>query len=131
MPTEPRPVACAPIFAPPSFAVARARSRGSGASAQIEPEIAFVLARDLPARSTPYDEEEVRDAVKEAHFVLEILGSRYAEFGSPALTAVENLADSIANQGLFVGPCRAPAVDAPAGDVPDHRHDAEGSPRHS
>lgn len=104
LPAEPRPIWCAPIFAPAIFRQSPCPVMGSGATAPIEPEIAFVLARDLPGRSTPYGEEDVRDAVKEARFVLELIGSRYAEYGSPALSAVENLADSIANQGLFVGP---------------------------
>lgn len=104
LPAEQRPIWCAPIFAPTVVRQSPCPVMGSGGSAKIEPEIAFVIARDLPARSTPYREEDVRDAVKEARLVLEILGSRYAEYGDPAVTAVENLADGLANQGLFVGP---------------------------
>ena len=37
------------------------------------------MGRDLPPRATPYTEDEVRAAVKEARFVLEIIGTRYAE----------------------------------------------------
>ena len=83
LPAEPRPIWCAPIFAPAIFRQSPCPVMGSGATAPIEPEIAFVLARDLPARSTPYREEDVRDAVKEARFVLEIIGSRYAESRNP------------------------------------------------
>jgi 2-keto-4-pentenoate hydratase len=70
--------------------------------ARVEPEIAFVLARDLPARATPYDEADVRAAIGEARLVLELMGPRYVD--PAAVTFPELLADSIANQGLFAGP---------------------------
>jgi 2-keto-4-pentenoate hydratase len=94
--------------------------------ARIEPEIAFVLGRDLPPRSTPYSETEVREAIGETHMVLELIGTRYADHTK--LPFVEFLADSINNQGLFVGP-RIPnpfelsldafkiTIDAPSGAI--------------
>jgi 2-keto-4-pentenoate hydratase len=102
VPSDARPVAMAPIFAPAIASQSPYRMAHATSTARIEPEIAFVIARDLPARAAPYSDDEVRDAVKEARFVLEILHSRYAEPG--AVTFPELLADSIANQGLFVGP---------------------------
>ena len=103
LPTGPRPVFMAPIFsptisdAPPPFAV-----RGVGTTAPIEPEIAFVMARDLPKRATAYSDDEIRDAIKEARLVLEVLGSRYSDPSS--VTFPEALAEGLRNQGLFVGP---------------------------
>ena len=119
MPTGPRPVACAPIFAPAIRQEFALPVVADGDTAKIEPEIAFVLARDLPARATPYSEEEVRGALREARFVLELVGSRYAD--PTAITFPELLADSISNRGLFVGPVVADAFDAAAGGVSGHR----------
>ncbi len=104
LPAEGRPLWFAPIFAPTLRRESPCPVATANAMAPIEPEIAFVIGRDLPARSTPYSEADVRAAVKEARFVLEIIGSRYSEYGTPALTPIENLAEGIANQGLFVGP---------------------------
>ena len=70
--------------------------------ASIEPEIAFVLARDLPARTAPYSEDEVRSAVGETRLAIEILGSRYAR--SKDATFLEKLADSLSNDSLYLGP---------------------------
>jgi 2-keto-4-pentenoate hydratase len=78
---------------------------------KIEPEIAFVLARDLPARAAPYSDDEVRGALREARFVLELMGSRYAD--PTGITFPELLADSVSNQGLFVGPVVADAFSRP------------------
>jgi len=102
VPTDPRPVAYAPIFAPTIARSAPMRVRAGAATLQVEPEIACVIGHDLPARATPYSEEDIRDAVKDAHFVLEVLGSRYAEF--PNVPFPDNLADGIGNAGLFIGP---------------------------
>jgi 2-keto-4-pentenoate hydratase len=77
------------------------------AAAAIEPEVACVMARDLPARATPYTEDEVRAAVGEVRLVLELIGCRYAD--PAALPFVEMLADNGNNQGLYVGPVIADA----------------------
>lgn len=74
----------------------------AGNKARIEPEVAYVLAKDLPPRATPYTEEEVRSAIAEARLVLELIGCRYADpTGYPF---PEMLADRLQNQGLLVGP---------------------------
>ena len=74
----------------------------AGGQASIEPEIAFVLGRDLPPRATPYTEAEVRAAIAETRLVLELMGSRYAD---PAgLPFPELLADSANDYGLYIGP---------------------------
>lgn len=101
-PTEPRPVAAAPIFAPTIRSESPCPVATGGPLAKVEPEIAFVLARDLPARAAPYSDDEVRGAVREARLVLELIGARYAD--PAAVGFPELLADGIANLGLFVGP---------------------------
>jgi 2-keto-4-pentenoate hydratase len=102
VPTAERAISCAAIFAP---AIARASPLhvvDHGELPRIEPEIAFVLGRDLPCRPVPYAEAEVRAAIAETRLVLEVLGSRYAD--PSAVQFPELLADHISNQGLFVGP---------------------------
>lgn len=111
VPAEARPVLAAPIFAPTIRTASPYPVIGTGDTAKIEPEIAFVLGRDLPARATPYSEVEIRAAVREARLVLEIMGTRYEDPASIAFP--ELLADHISNQGLFVGPVVVDALDRP------------------
>jgi 2-keto-4-pentenoate hydratase len=105
----------APIFAPtigsgvPCYV--RAAAPNAGDTARIEPEVAFVLGRNLPPRKTPYSEAEVRAAVSEVRLVLELLGCRYLD--PTGLPFLEMLADCVSNQGLFVGPVVARGLDAP------------------
>lgn len=101
-PTEARPVSYAPIFAPSILTASPYPVPGASGQARIEPEIAFVMGHDLPPRAGAYSDDEVRAAVKEARFALEIIGTRYAE--PSAVTFPELLADHVANLGLFVGP---------------------------
>jgi 2-keto-4-pentenoate hydratase len=115
VPTAERAAIVAPIFGPTihsrvPFPV-RAASPAATGIARIEPEVAFVIAKSLPARDKPYGDSEVRAAVGETRLVLEVLGSRYSD---PAqLPFVELLADCISNQGLFVGPLLQGGLDAP------------------
>jgi 2-keto-4-pentenoate hydratase len=105
----------APIFAPtivtgvPCYV--RAATPQAGDTARIEPEIAFVLGRDLPPRATPYSEAEVRAAIGEVRLVLELLGSRYID--PEGLPFLEMLADCVSNQGLFLGPAVSGGLAAP------------------
>ncbi len=101
-PTEARPIAMAPIFAPSIHRTSPCPLLPIGGQARIEPEIAFVMGRDLPKRDTPYGEDEVRAAIGEVRFVLELIGMRYAD--PAAVPFPELLADCIANEGLFIGP---------------------------
>jgi 2-keto-4-pentenoate hydratase len=73
-----------------------------GPTMGIEPEVAFVLGRDLPERAEAYSKDEVRSAIAEMRLVLELLRGRYADLA--AVSYEEKLADSMTNQGLFVGP---------------------------
>jgi 2-keto-4-pentenoate hydratase len=92
----------APLFAHAIHRGAHATVFSRGSSAQIEPEIAFVLKHDLGPRTRAYEEPEVVAAIGEAHLVLELLGNRYDD---PAgIPFPEILADGANNEGLVVGP---------------------------
>jgi 2-keto-4-pentenoate hydratase len=82
-----------------------------GKKATIEPEIAFVMGRDLPPRDSAYTDEEIRDAVLEARFCLELINTRFANKGEASF--LEILADCFNNWGLFVGPVVPDAFSRP------------------
>ena len=131
LPTPERPVAMAPIYAPTIFERSPCPILPIAGKACIEPEIAFVMARDLPPRSSPYSETEIRAAIREARMVLELIGPRYAD--PAAASFVELLADGVANQGLFAGPVVADALERPLDQLPitidanaKHLHAAQG-----
>ncbi len=69
---------------------------------KVEPELAFVLGRDLPPRAQPYEAEEVLAAIASAHLALELIDNRYDE-QAPVCFA-DRLADGLVNQGLWLGP---------------------------
>jgi len=102
-----------PIVAaiPASAILASSPCRVPGAKGLIEPEIAFAIAHDLPPRDTPYGENEIRAAIREAHLVLELITTRYADKASA--TPPEILADSFNNHGLLVGPVIPNVLDHP------------------
>jgi 2-keto-4-pentenoate hydratase len=102
VPSAAREIAAAPIFASTITSNSPCAILPIEGKARIEPEIAFVIGRDLPSRATPYSEAEVRAGIRETRAVLELIGPRYAD--PAAVSYPEFLADSIANQGLFVGP---------------------------
>jgi 2-keto-4-pentenoate hydratase len=70
--------------------------------ARIEPELAFFLGKDLPARAEPYTPPEIDAAIARTHMALELINSRYTDPSS--CTFPEMLADGLVNQGLFIGP---------------------------
>ncbi len=94
-------VSAAPIYAI-DITTSAPKVWDAGTTARVEPEVAYVLNKDLPPRATPYTEEEVRGAIGEARLVLELLGCRYAD--PTGYTFPEMLADRLQNQGLFIGP---------------------------
>jgi 2-keto-4-pentenoate hydratase len=75
--------------------------------AAIEPEIAFVLGRDLEPGAGP---AQIRAAISETHLVLELIGSRFQH--PDELTFPEKLGDCLNNQALLIGPL----VTRPAGE---------------
>lgn len=69
---------------------------------KVEPELAYVLAQDLPPRDQPYTEAEIDAAIGAVHAALEICASRY--IAHTGLPFAELLADGIVNNGLWLGP---------------------------
>ncbi|HEX8011267.1 MAG TPA: 2-keto-4-pentenoate hydratase [Casimicrobiaceae bacterium] len=137
LPTPERALAYAAIFAPTIARASPCPVADRGRALRIEPEIAFVLGRDLPPRVTAYSDAEITSAIAEVRLALEVLGSRYADPG--AVTFPEILADQVSNQGLFVGPVLHDAlaqalegfpiaVDGPEG--PLHRRDGRHPDEH-
>ena len=76
--------------------------------ARVEPELALRLQQDLPPRTLPYTEAEIDAAIGSTHLALELIQSRFAE-GSDA-SFLEQLADGLFNQGLYLGPAIEPAL---------------------
>jgi 2-keto-4-pentenoate hydratase len=109
VPLPKAPVILSPI--PKSGIVRSSRCRVPGSAAQIEPEVAFLLSRDLPARGTAYAEDELRAAIGESHFVLELLRTSYAN--KAEASSMEILADAYNNLGLLMGPAIPNALDRP------------------
>jgi 2-keto-4-pentenoate hydratase len=70
--------------------------------ARIEPEIAFVLASDLPANVDGYSDAQINEAIGSCHMALELMQSRFADDSDAEF--YERLADGLVNQGMFVGP---------------------------
>jgi 2-keto-4-pentenoate hydratase len=95
-------ILAAPIFSPAVVRTSPCAVIATGATVKIEPEVAFVMGRDLHRRDTPYSEAEVSAAVAEIRLVLELIGTRYAD--PAAVSWHEMMADNMNNQGLFVGP---------------------------
>lgn len=79
-----------------------ARVAGSGMSMiGVEAEIAYRLARDLPARGEPYADEEIAAAVSEVLVTIELCDTRLADWkNAPALW---KLADFQSNGALIAG----------------------------
>lgn len=68
----------------------------------VEPEIAVVLAQDLPKRDTPYTAEDVRTATDRLHIAIELADTRFAD--KAAMTDFENIADNNSGALLITGP---------------------------
>jgi len=134
LPNADRAAVLAPIFAPTISATTPRAVRGPTETtpdvARIEPEVAFVMAKPLPARPAadgshrPYSEAEVRAAIGETRLVLEVLGTRYRD--QSQVPFVEVLADCISNQGLVVGPLVRGGLDA---ELAGFRFRIDGKPR--
>lgn len=93
-----------PIAAPiPLTMLGRSGEIRAGRLRGLEAEIAFLLKTDLPARATPYSDEEVYAAVESCHPAIEVLESGLID---PMRTEVKMtmLADLQMTGGLIVGP---------------------------
>jgi 2-keto-4-pentenoate hydratase len=69
---------------------------------RVEPELVFVMGRDVPARVPSWSPDEVDAAIARTHLALELIDSRYED--PTALSFADKLADGLVNQGLFIGP---------------------------
>jgi 2-keto-4-pentenoate hydratase len=116
LPPAPGRVNCAPILKRTILRTSPYAVDAIGTTARIEPEVAFVMARDLPGRGSALSEADVRNAIGETHLVLEILGTRYTDPASA--TWLEMMADCVQNQGLFVGPRLPSGPDTPLASFP-------------
>lgn len=72
-----------------------------------EAEFAFRMGRDLPPRATPYEMQEVLDAVAALHLAIEVPDSRYADF--TVVGAAQLIADNACGHQFILGP-EAPAT---------------------
>ncbi len=95
------PIACAPM---PCAGIAHSPARFDPAvftQREVESEICFTLAVDLPSREAPYGRAEVLAALGTCHPGIEVLQSRYAD--PAAAGALAGLADLIQHGGYVVG----------------------------
>lgn len=92
----------APIFADSIHQGAQCELFEDNQAARLEPEIAFILNTDLPARPEGYSEAEVEKAIGSCHMALELMQSRFADDSGAEF--YERLADCLVNQGMFIGP---------------------------
>lgn len=106
----------APIYAGTVHSSAPCAVRVRAGQARVEPELAFILGRDLPVRDTAYTPAEVDAAIARTHLALELIDSRYSD--AAALSFADNLADGLLNQGLFIGPEVDAAAARAASDMP-------------
>ena len=100
-PSEGR-VVVAPIHSGAIHAASPCAARVRAGQVRVEPELAFILGHDLPARDKPYTHGEVDAAIARTHLALELIDSRYSDPAS--VPFIENLADCLLNHGLLIGP---------------------------
>ncbi|HJV72879.1 MAG TPA: fumarylacetoacetate hydrolase family protein [Noviherbaspirillum sp.] len=101
MPTAGR-IGLAPIYSGTIHTASPCAAWSHARQVRVEPELAFILGHDLPARDKPYSAAEVDAAIAGTHLALELINSRYSDPAS--ISFAENLADGLVNQGLFIGP---------------------------
>lgn len=70
--------------------------------AVVEPELAFQLKHDLPARASNYSKDEVDAAIATTRLALELIQSRYD--APQQASFFDALADGLLNQGVWLGP---------------------------
>lgn len=100
-PSAGRPV-LAPVYADCIQASSPCTARAHAGQVRVEPELAFILGADLPARDESYTVADIDAAIARTHLALELIDSRYDD--PVQATFDENLADGLLNQGLFIGP---------------------------
>lgn len=90
-----------PIFSDVIYQGDIAKLNEDDGVARVEPEIVFILAKDLPAKDTDYTEAEIDDAIGKTHMAFELMQSRFAKDADQSFP--EALADILLNQGLYIG----------------------------
>lgn len=100
-PSEDR-VVVAPIYQSTISTSSPCAVWGKDGQVRVEPELAFVLGQDLPAREQPYSDTEIESAIGRVHLALELIDSRYED--QAELAFADRLADGLVNQGLWLGP---------------------------
>ena len=93
------PISCAPMPAAGLHASPAVLRGADFTSREIESEIAFVMAHDLPPRGVPYTVAEIDAALASCHAGLEVLQSRFAR--PDDIDGVSHLADLI-RHGVYV-----------------------------
>jgi 2-keto-4-pentenoate hydratase len=94
------PETCAPILASRLIS-SPARFSNTLRLKAVECEVAFRLARDLPASEGPYTSAQAREAVASAMVAIEVVETRFA--GWPVEDRLWALADNQSNHALVVG----------------------------
>ena len=102
LPLDEERIIAAPIFSDTIQSGEQCHLLIDNNKARIEPEIVFMLNKDLPARSEDYSEQEIDDAIGGCYMALELMQSRFSEDAEVEFS--ERLADCLLNQGLFIGP---------------------------
>jgi hypothetical protein len=69
----------APIYSDSILKGEHFRLAADADKARIEPELACVLAHDLPARVEPYTADEIGAAISAVHMALEVIDCRYTD----------------------------------------------------
>lgn len=95
-------VVMAPIFANSFQQGATCALMPDAGCVRVEPEIAFVLAGDLPAQSQARSEAEIDAALASAHMALELMHVRLDKDSGASFH--EKLSDCLVNQGVYLGP---------------------------
>nr|WP_206018108.1 MULTISPECIES: 2-keto-4-pentenoate hydratase [unclassified Pseudoalteromonas] len=101
LPLDDGSIILAPLFHAPIESTESCSLYTKNNKAVIEPEIAFVLDKDLDGNKT-YTNEDVDAAFGKAHLALELIQNRFSQ-GYEA-TFIEKLADGLFNQGVYLGP---------------------------
>jgi len=92
----------APIFADTIQRGTQCFLFADDAVALVEPEITFILGKDLPAQQENYSEAQINNAIVSCHMALELIQGRFTDDCNAPF--YEKLADGLSNQGLFIGP---------------------------
>jgi len=94
-------ITLAPLLHKPIYATKACLLKTKNNKALIEPEIAFILNKDLSALKV-YTNEQIDNAVGSAHLALELIENRFSK--QYEATQFEKLADGLSNQGVYIGP---------------------------